>query len=70
MSCSFTQHMECVGVKGNYAPPVCFPQPDDGRLFFFFCISLLFKVQPQLDLICSLAGRDDHVTNISGVKEG
>lgn len=37
---------------------------------FFFCISLLFKVQPQLDLICSLAGRDDHVTNISGVKEG
>lgn len=43
MSCSFTQHMECVGVKGNYAPPVCFPQPDDGRLFFFFVFPFCLK---------------------------
>lgn len=31
----------CVGVKGNYAQPVYFPQLDDGY-FLFFSISLLF----------------------------
>lgn len=69
MSCSFTLHTERVGMKGNYAPPVCFPQLDDGHLLLF-CISLLFEVRPQLDLICSLAGRDNCVTSIGDVKEG
>lgn len=59
---------ECVGVKGNYVPPVCFPQLDDGN-FFFFCISLLFSGRPRLDLICSLADRDNRVTNSADVKE-
>lgn len=57
---------ECVGVKGNYVPPVCFPQLNDGQVLFFR-ISLLILKLPQLDLICSFVGR---VVNISEVKDG
>lgn len=45
---------ERVGVKGNYVPPVCFPQLNDGQVLFF-CISLLILKSPQLGLVCSLA---------------
>lgn len=69
MSCSFPLHIRCVGVKGNHAAHVFFPQLDDGHVLLFR-ISLLFEIRPQLGLICSLVGGDSRVVNISDVKEG
>lgn len=70
MSCGFALHMECVGVKGNYTPPVCFPQLDDGRLFFVLYFPFVLSFTSARSHLSLLTGRENNVTNIRDINAG
>lgn len=57
----------CVGVKGNYAQPVYFPQLDDGYFLFFFYFPFVLKFNLGSVSFVRLQA-DSRVTNISDVK--
>lgn len=56
----------CVGVKGNYAQPVYFPQLDDGYFLFFFYFPFVKFNLGSVSFVRLQA--DSRVTNISDVK--